>query len=64
MDRTAPVVSVTFDNDDAQNGIYYQAPRTATISVRERNFSAALISIQPVAQADKGTDAAPPHLSP
>ncbi len=64
VDRTAPVVSVTFDNDDAQNGIYYQAPRTATISVGERNFSESLISIQPAAQADKETDAAPPQLSP
>ncbi len=60
VDRTAPAVTVTFDNEEAQNGTYYQAPRTATVLVKERNFSEGLISILPVAQADNGAEAAHP----
>lgn len=42
VDNTAPIVTVTYDDDKspADNGFptFYKAPRTATITVTERNF--------------------------
>lgn len=46
VDRTAPVVRVDFDSNDARNGKFYRAPRTATVSVTEHNFDAALFKIE------------------
>lgn len=46
VDRTAPVVRVDFDNNEVRNGKYYRAPRTATVSVTEHNFDAALFKIE------------------
>ena len=37
-DRLAPAVSVSFDNNDVRNGKYYNAARTATVTVDEANF--------------------------
>ncbi len=39
IDRTVPVISVSFDNNNSLNGTYYSAPRTATITVNEHNFN-------------------------
>ena len=44
VDRTVPVITVTFDNNSAQNGKYYKDPRTATISIREHNFRESEVS--------------------
>lgn len=38
IDITQPEISVSFDNNSPLNGQYYQNTRTATITVRERNF--------------------------
>ena len=38
IDTTAPEMTVSYDNNDARNGNYYQADRTATIQVKDRNF--------------------------
>ena len=38
IDKTAPVVSVVYDNNTAVNGNYYSAQRVATITVTEHNF--------------------------
>ncbi|MDR1067557.1 MAG: hypothetical protein LBL35_09060 [Clostridiales bacterium] len=37
IDKTAPVISVTYNNN-APNGKYYNAARTATITIDEHNF--------------------------
>lgn len=39
IDKTVPVINVTFDNNNAANGKYYNASRTATITVNEHNFN-------------------------
>lgn len=39
IDKTAPGVNVTYDNNDVQNGKYYKATRTATISISDVNFA-------------------------
>lgn len=39
LDNTKPVVTVSYDNNDSNNNsIYFNTPRTATITVVERNF--------------------------
>lgn len=38
IDRTIPVVTITFDNNSPQNEIYYNASRTATITVKDYTF--------------------------
>ena len=38
VDKTAPVISVEYDNNDANNTNNYKADRTATITVVEHNF--------------------------
>lgn len=38
IDRTLPVVTVDYDNNEAENGSYFKGERRATITVQERNF--------------------------
>ena len=39
IDKTNPVIKVTYDNNDVKNGNYYKAERTATIQITEHNFN-------------------------
>ncbi len=41
LDMTMPVLTVTYDNNNANNGSYYNAPRTASIRITEHNFDEA-----------------------
>lgn len=45
IDRTAPILTVTYDNEQSENGFYYAKKRTALIDVVERNFDPALLEI-------------------
>ena len=45
VDRTAPKINVSFDNDEAANGNYYKAARTATISIDEASFDPEKVEI-------------------
>ncbi len=38
LDKTAPTISVSYDNNSAANGKFFNAHRTATIVVKEHNF--------------------------
>lgn len=38
IDKTAPIITVIYDNNDARNGNYYKADRTATLTIIEHNF--------------------------
>lgn len=38
IDKTVPVVHVSYNNDDAANGRYFKSTRTATITITEHNF--------------------------
>lgn len=40
VDTVAPGITVEYDNNDAYNGKYYKADRTATIEITEANFFA------------------------
>lgn len=39
IDKTKPVMNVSYDNNNAQNGNYYNAPRKATVTITEHNFN-------------------------
>ncbi len=62
IDCTKPVVSVSYDVNDAENGNYYSAVRTATITVTEHNFSADRVTITMTA-SDDGTAITVPTVS-
>ena len=59
IDKTAPVINVSFDNNSAQNGKYYKDARTATISVREHNFNASEVKVTQTADIQQGSVSAP-----
>ncbi len=54
IDKTAPVVTVTYDNNNALNQNYYNQTRTATITITEHNFETSRIVISLTA-TDDGT---------
>ena len=62
IDKTAPVVNVAYDNNDALNGNYYKAQRIATITVTEHNFETGRIKIS-LKATDDGVEAALPTVS-
>lgn len=62
VDRTNPKISVAYDNNDATNGIYYKADRTATITIVEHNFDASRVKVTGTA-ADNGTTLSFPPTS-
>lgn len=51
VDKTVPSIQVAYDNRDAQNGKYYKAARTATVTVTEHNFDPAQITVDVTASA-------------
>ena len=54
LDKTQPQLTVTFDNTHPTNGMYYNHPRTATITVVDRNFSGADSPVRVAARNDAG----------
>lgn len=44
IDKTAPVITVSWDNNSAVNGNYYKNARTATITIKENNFDESRIN--------------------
>lgn len=62
IDKTHPTISVTYDNNSALNGNYYNANRTATVVVMEHNFDASRVNIT-LRATDDGADIALPTVS-
>lgn len=62
IDQTLPTVSVSYDNNDAANGNYFKAGRTATITVVEHNFETSRIQI-PITASDNGAAKTAPAVS-
>ena len=62
VDKTLPVIDVSYDNNSASNGNYYNAGRTATIVITEHNFDASRVTVTLTA-TDDGTVAALPIVS-
>ena len=64
IDKTIPVISVSFDNNSAKNNNYFKADRTATITVNEHNFNAADVKVNISATGtDNSTSATAPSVS-
>lgn len=61
IDKTAPVITVSYDNNVAMNDNYYNADRTATVTVREHNFDAARFNEQ-ITATDNGQAVAVPTI--
>lgn len=59
IDKTAPVIRISFNNNDVRNGKYYDAARTATINIEEHNFSADGATVNTTANIQEGSVAAP-----
>ena len=47
IDQTLPVISVSYNNNNAANGKYFNASRTATVTVTEHNFDPARVVFTP-----------------
>ncbi len=45
IDRTAPVITVSYDNNAAVNGKYFSKPRVATVVIQEHNFDSSRVKI-------------------
>lgn len=50
IDRTAPVLTVSFGREQSQNGSYYASARTAGIEILERNFDPSLVEVTVTAE--------------
>ncbi len=55
IDKTVPVIHITFDNEDVRNGKYYNAGRMATIDITEHNFGAEGAGVKVTADIAEGT---------
>ena len=62
IDKTNPVIEVSYDNNDAENSNYYKTDRTATISVTEHNFQADRVIVN-VTATDDGNAVTAPQIS-
>lgn len=63
VDTTAPAVLVQFDNNEVANGMYFKAPRTATVTVMDRNFDPALAQVAPWARDAGNVPTAAPAVA-
>lgn len=62
VDKTAPEVTIAYDNNEAMGGSYYQQSRIATIRVQERNFDASKAQLTVTAK-NAGQDIELPTIS-
>lgn len=46
VDKTKPTIRVSWNNNNASNGFYYNKERTATITVNEHNFDSSRIKLE------------------
>ncbi len=63
IDKTAPILAVYFDNNNARNGKYYNADRVATIDIRELNFRDSDVKIASKAAGPRGSGLSFPSRS-
>lgn len=59
IDKTNPTISVRYNNNSAQNGKYFKAYRTATITVVEHNFDVDKVRFTQTARKNGSTIAIP-----
>ena len=59
IDKTAPEIDVTFDNNEVANDMYYNAPRTAEVKISEKNFSSDDVNVNLTADLEDEKAQAP-----
>ncbi len=59
VDKTKPVIQVSYDNNSALNNNYYKESRTATITITEHNFNPGEVTVTTTAQLDGAAASAP-----
>lgn len=59
VDKTIPVINVSYSNNNAQNGKYYKESRTATITIAEHNFNASEVRVATTASLNGVSITAP-----
>ncbi|MCC8072796.1 MAG: carboxypeptidase-like regulatory domain-containing protein [Clostridiales bacterium] len=59
IDKTNPTISVSYDNNSASNSKYFNAYRTATITIVEHNFTQGRITYTTTSQKDGATISTP-----
>lgn len=59
LDKTSPTISVSYDNNDAQNGKFFKENRTATITVIEHNFDVNRVTVTQTSSISGGAVANP-----
>ncbi|MFQ9114483.1 hypothetical protein [Eubacterium sp.] len=62
IDKTRPSISVSYDNNSAQNGKYFKEYRTATVVVTEHNFDASSVKFKQTASL-KGSRKSTPSVN-
>jgi hypothetical protein len=62
IDKTAPVLKVTFDNNSVRNKKYYRANRTATVNVVEHNFRPSEVKVAGKASGPRKTSLGFPSM--
>lgn len=62
IDKTLPAISVSYSNNNAANGKYFSAPRTATVVVTEHNFDVSRVVFTQTASLG-GSSIAVPSVS-
>lgn len=62
IDKTMPVISVKYDNNQVRNGRYFKEGRTQTVTILEHNFDKNRVKFTQTA-SKKGTAAAVPQAS-
>ncbi len=53
VDRTTPQLSINYNNNSNQNGMYYNADRTLTVTITEHNFNSEDVNIR-ITASDNG----------
>lgn len=59
IDKTKPIIRISFDNNDVRNGKYYNEARIATVTIEEHNFSTEGVDLTTTANIQEGSVAAP-----
>lgn len=62
IDKTLPTISVSYDNNEAQNEKFFKAHRTATITIVEHNFDVNRVVVTQTASVS-GKEIAKPSVS-
>ncbi len=62
IDKTVPIIKVSYDNNSALNKNYYKESRTAKIEITEHNFNASRVNIMLTA-TDDGASVSRPAVS-